>query len=238
MSNDLSMPAADEPRIIRDSYDDLWEKYKTLILSALILSILASSYFIWKWFEYEQMQEETHHLLSQAENLEQLRGLSTKLPTVPAAAEALVKIQALLVEQNQFAEASENASRFIQSFPNHPLVQPMEYSRAECLHAGGKTEEAIAAYRSIHQASASHAFSGLAAIKLARAHIAKEEFAQAKIVLRDFIETSPDHMQVPEARQILAGMPPSLDDEPELSILKPQSDIAPATTPAESGTQP
>lgn len=196
--------ASDEPIILEDSLDELWNQYKNLILGGAVVLCLAGVIGAWVWIEHTATYESAMKEYTSSSTPDVWKVVIEKYPGTPFAAQSLLQLANEAAGKTDFIQAADLYRKFQNQFPSHPACPAADYARAACLDYAGEKDKAMNAYRAILATRPEHAMSGQATVGLAKIYMDQKLYANARQVLNEFLAGVPRGSMVNEVRALLA----------------------------------
>jgi Uncharacterized protein conserved in bacteria len=129
-----------------------WERFKTPIISAAIVVLLAATAFTGYRFYSDRRAAAASAALASANSAQEYEQVIARYPNTPAGADAYILLAEAQRKERKFTEANKTLETFIAKYPKHELVSTAKMAMAANLDSMGKTDEALAMYQQIASA--------------------------------------------------------------------------------------
>ena len=129
-----------------------WEQFKTPIIVALSILLLAVIGFTGYRFYSERRAAAASAALASAKSAQQYQQVIDRYSNTPAAADAYILLAEVQRKDRKFAEANKTLGTFIAKYPKHELLSTAKLAMAANLDSIGKADEALAMYQQIASA--------------------------------------------------------------------------------------
>ena len=150
-----------------------WDRYKTAVMAALVVALLAVAGFGGYRFISERRANAAAGLLASAKSSAEFQKVVAEYPGTPAGASAYLLLADAQKAEKKFSEAIGTLQSFLNKHPKHELAGTARMAMAGNLEALGKKDEALAAYQRL-AGSEPHAFTAPAAM-FSQVHLLKEK---------------------------------------------------------------
>ncbi len=227
------MPTAPPP-----SYDAVletrvfWERFKTEIIAALIIIVLAIVGFGAYRFYIDRRAEGASALLASAKSADAYQQVIADYPNTPAAADAYLLLAEARRKEKKFTEANTTLQVFIDKNPNHELVSTAKMAMAANLESMGKNDEALSMYQQIASTYPNSFNAPLALLSQVYLLKSKIQTEEARRVCETILTRYRESFWAGEAAQELRLLKPSVSSEPAPTSTIPPFLAAPSATPA------
>src|SRR6266568_9504157 len=227
------MPTAPPP-----SYDAVletrvfWERFKTEIIAALIIIVLAIVGFGAYRFYIDRRTEGASALLASAKSADAYQQVIADYPNTPAAADAYLLLAEARRKEKKFTEANATLQVFIDKNPNHELVSTAKMAMAANLESMGKNDEALSMYQQIASTYPNSFNAPLALLSQVYLLKSKIQTEEARRVCETILTRYRESFWAGEAAQELRLLKPSVSSEPAPTSTIPPFLAAPSATPA------
>jgi predicted negative regulator of RcsB-dependent stress response len=196
-----------------------WERFKNVIIVALIIALLAVIGFTGYRFYSDRRSAAASALLASARTAQEYRQVIVRFPKTPAAADAYLLLAAAQRSEKKFAEANTTLQDFIAKYPQHEFVSTARMAMAANLESMGKRDEALSMYREIASTYPNSFNAPLALLSQVYILKAKNQIEEARRVCETILTQQRGSFWASEALQ-------------ELRLLKPSGSSEPAPAPA------
>jgi len=226
------------PTIPPPSYDAaletrvFWERFKTEIIAALIIVMLAISGFGAYRFYSDRRVAAASALLASAKSAGAYQQVIADYPNTPAAADAYLLLAEAQRKEKKFAEANATLQVFIDKNPNHELVSTAKMAMAANLESMGKNDEALSMYQQIASTYPNSFNAPLALLSQVYLLKSKNQTEEARRVCETILTRYRESFWAGEAAQELRLLKPSASSEPAPTSTIPPFLAAPSATPA------
>jgi predicted negative regulator of RcsB-dependent stress response len=228
-ANDPDSPEQEE-EFIDTGFDAylFWDRYRLVIIFAIIALILGiSGYFILQT-QREQAAQAAGAALAQASSEEDLHGVMDKYPGTVSAGDAALMLAGRLRGEGKFDEAMQTLQDFESKFPTHPLFAGAELAIGETLEAQGKTDEALTKYQGVAAKYSDTYVAPLAVLDQANLLQSQGKPEEARRVYENFVEQFPDSLfeqqAMAEMRLLRTGTGATAESSP--ATLNPATGIS------------
>ena len=126
-----------------------WERFKSWIIAALIVVLLAAAGFAGYRFYSDRRAASASALLASATNVKDFQQIIVRFPNTPAGADAYILLAEAQRSERNYAEANATLRVFIAKNPNHELVSTARMAMAANLESMGTNHEALSTYQQI-----------------------------------------------------------------------------------------
>lgn len=150
-----------------------WDRYKTAVMAALILAVLAVAGFGGYRFFSERRANAAASLLASAKTSAEFQKIISEYASTPAGASAYLLLADAQKAEQKFSEAIATLQSFLDKHPKHELAGTARMAMAGNLEALGKKDEALTTYQRL-ATSEPHAFTASAAL-FSQVHLLKEK---------------------------------------------------------------
>jgi TolA-binding protein len=140
-----------------------WDRYKTAVMAALVVALLAVAGFGGYRFLSERRANTAASLLATAKTSAEFQKVISEYPRTPAGGSAYLLLADAQKAEKKFSEAISTLQSFLDKHPKHELAGTARLALAGNLEALGKKEEALIAYQRL-AASEPKAFTAAAAL--------------------------------------------------------------------------
>jgi predicted negative regulator of RcsB-dependent stress response len=143
---------ATTPTISRDPTVDaqvFWLKYRTEIVVAIVLAIMAIAGYGGYRFYSARQESTASEMLATAKTAHDYEEVVSQYPKTAAAASAYLLLAEAQRNERKFAESNATLQAFIDKNPKHELVSTAALGIAVNLQSMGKMDEALAAYQQV-----------------------------------------------------------------------------------------
>jgi TolA-binding protein len=226
------------PTVPPPSYDAaletrvFWERFKTEIIAALIIVMLAIIGFGAYRFYIDRNAAAASALLASAKSADAYQQVIADYPNTPAAADAYLLLAEAQRKEKKFTEANATLQVFIDKNPNHELVSTAKMAMAANLESMGKNDEALSMYQQIASTYPNSFNAPLALLSQVYLLKSRNQTEEARRVCETILTRHRESFWAGEAAQELRLLKPSASSEPA-----PTSTIAPFLA-APSATPP
>ena len=226
------------PTVPPPSYDAaletrvFWERFKTEIIAALIIVVLAIIGFGAYRFYIDRKAAAASAMLASAKSADAYQQVIADYPNTPAAADAYLLLAEAQRKENKFTEANTTLQVFIDKNPNHELVSTAKMAMAANLESMGKNDEALSMYRQITSTYPNSFNAPLALLSQVYLLKSKNQTEEARRVCETILTRYRESFWSGEAAQELRLLKPSASSEPAPTSTIPPFLAAPSATPA------
>jgi TolA-binding protein len=208
------------PTVPPPSYDAaletrvFWERFKTEIIAALIIVMLAIIGFGAYRFYSDRRVAAASALLASAKSAGAYQQVIADYPNTPAAADAYLLLAEAQRKEKKFAEANATLQVFIDKNPNHELVSTAKMAMAANLESMGKNDEALSMYQQIASTYPNSFNAPLALLSQVYLLKSKNQTEEARRVCETILTRYRESFWAGEAAQELRLLKPSASSEP------------------------
>ena len=226
------------PTVPPPSYDAaletrvFWERFKTEIIAALIIVVLAIVGFGAYRFYSDRRAASASALLAGAKSADVYQQVIADYPNTPAAADAYILLAEAQRKEKKFTEANTTLQVFIDKNPNHELVSTAKMAMAANLESMGKNDEALSIYQQIAPIYPNSFNAPLALLSQVYLLKSKNQTEEARRVCETILTRYRESFWAGEAAQELRLLKPSASSEPAPTSTIPPFLAAPSATPA------
>jgi len=226
------------PTVPPPSYDAaletrvFWERFKTEIIAALIIVVLAIIGFGAYRFYIDRNAAAASALLASAKSADAYQQVIADYPNTPAAADAYLLLAEAQRKEKKFADANATLQVFIDKNPNHELVSTAKMAMAANLESMGKNDQALSMYQQIASTYPNSFNAPLALLSQVYLLKPKNQTEEARRLCETILTRYRESFWAGEAAQELRLLKPSAWSEPALTSTIPPFLTAPSTTPA------
>jgi TolA-binding protein len=153
--------------------DIFWDRYKTWVMAAIVVALLAVAGYGGYRFYSERQATAAANLLASAKSSAEFQKVITEYPGTPAGASAYLLLADAQKAENKFNEANATLQAFLDKHPKHELAGTARLAMAGNLEALGKKDEALTTYQRL-AASEPRAFTAPVAL-FSQIHLLKEK---------------------------------------------------------------
>src|SRR5215469_9041672 len=144
------MPTAPPPsRDVALETRFFWERFKTQIIAAAIIVLLAAIVFTGYRFYSDRRAAAASAAFASANTAQEYEQVIARYANTAAAADAYILLAEAQRKEGKFAEANKTLETFIAKYPNYEFVSTAKMAMAANLDSMGKTDEALAMYQQI-----------------------------------------------------------------------------------------
>ena len=226
------------PTVPPPSYDAaletrvFWERFKTEIIAALIIVVLAIVGFGAYRFYSDRRAASASAMLAGAKSADVYQQVIADYPNTPAAADAYILLAEAQRKEKKFTEANTTLQVFIDKNPNHELVSTAKMAMAANLESMGKNDEALSIYQQIASIYPNSFNAPLALLSQVYLLKSKNQTEEARRVCETILTRYRESFWAGEAAQELRLLKPSASSEPAPTSTIPPFLAAPNATPA------
>jgi TolA-binding protein len=226
------------PTVPPPSYDAaletrvFWERFKTEIIAALIIVVLAIVGFGAYRFYSDRRAASASALLASAKSADAYQQVIADYPNTPAAADAYILLAEAQRKEKKFTQANTTLQVFIDKHPNHELVSTAKMTMAANLESMGKNDEALSMYQQIASIYPNSFNAPLALLSQVYLLKSKTQTEEARRVCEMILTRYRESFWAGEAAQELRLLKPSASSEPVPTSTIPPFLAAPSATPA------
>ncbi len=226
------------PTVPLPSYDAaletrvFWERFKTEIISALIIVALAIVGFGAYRFYSDRRAASASAMLASAKSADAYQQVIADYPNTPAAADGYLLLAEAQRKEKKFTEANATLQVFIDKNPNHELVSTAKMAMAANLESMGKNDEALSMYQQIASTYPNSFNAPLALLSQVYLLKSKIQTEEARRVCETILTRYRESFWAGEAAQELRLLKPSVSSEPAPTSTIPPFLAAPSATPA------
>ncbi len=225
------------PTVPPPSYDAaletrvFWERFKTEIIAALIIVVLAIVGFGAYRFYSDRRAASASALLASAKSADAYQQVIADYPNTPAAADAYLLLAEAQRKEKKFTEANTTLQVFIDKNPNHELVSTAKMAMAANLESMGKNDEALSMYQQIASTYPNSFNAPLALLSQVYLLKSRNQTEEARRVCEMILTRYRESFWASEAAQELRLLKPSASSEPAPTSTIPPFLAAPSATP-------
>jgi TolA-binding protein len=226
------------PTVPPSSYDAaletrvFWERFKTEIIAALIIVVVAIVGFGAYRFYSDRRAAAASALLASAKSADAYQQVIADYPNAPAAADAYLLLAEARRIEKKFTEANTTLQVFIDKNPNHELVSTAKMAMAANLESMGKNDEALSMYQQIASIYPNSFNAPLALLSQVYLLKSKNQTEEARRACETILTRYRESFWAGEAAQELRLLKPSASSEPAPTSTIPPFLAAPSATPA------
>ena len=226
------------PTVPPPSYDAaletrvFWERFKTEIIAALIIVVLAIVGFGAYRFYSDRRAASASALLASAKSADAYQQVIANYPNTPAAADAYLLLAEAQRKEKKFMEANRTLQVFIDKNPNHELVSTAKMAMAANLESMRKNDEALSMYQQIASTYPNSFNAPLALLSQVYLLKSKNQTEEARRVCEAILTRYRESFWAGEAAQELRLLKQSASLEPAPTSTIPPFLAAPRATPA------
>ena len=209
-----------------------WERFKTEIIAALIIVVLAIVGFAAYRFYSDHRAASASALLASAKSADAYQQVIAGYPNTPAAADAYLLLAEARRKEKKFTESNTTLQAFIDKNPNHELVSTAKMAMAANLESIGKNDEALAMYQQIALTYPNSFNAPLALLSQVYLLKSKNQTEEARRVCEVILTRYRESFWAGEAAQELRLLKPNASSEPAPTSTIPPFLAAPSATPA------
>ena len=224
------------PTVPPPSYDAaletrvFWERFKTEIIAALIIVVLAIVGF--GAYRFYSDRRAASALLASAKSADAYQQVIADYPNTPAAADAYILLAEAQRKEKKFTEANTTLQVFIDKNPNHELVSTAKMAMAANLESMGKNDEALSMYQQIASIYPNSFNAPLALLSQMYLLKSRNQTEEARRVCETILTRYRESFWAGEAARELRLLKPSASSEPASTSTVPPFLAAPSATPA------
>ena len=211
-----------------------WERFKTEIIAALIIVVLAVIGFTGYRFYSDRQAATASALLASAKSPQDYQQVIARYPNTPAGADAYLLLAESQRSEKKFAEANATLQVFITKNPNHEFVSTARMAMAANLESMGKSDEALSMYQQIASTYPNSFTAPLALLSQAYILKTKNRIDDARRICETILTQHRASFWAGEAMQELRLLKPSWPSEATATQSVPPFLAAPAPMPAGS----
>jgi len=225
------------PTVPPPSYDAaletrvFWERFKTEIIAALIIVVLAIIGFGAYRFYIDRNAAAASALLASAKSADAYQQVIADYPNTPAAADAYLLLAEAQRKEKKFTEANATLQVFIDKNLNHELVSTAKMAMAANLELMGKNDEALSMYQQIASTYPNSFNAPLALLSQVYLLKSRNQTEEARRVCETILKRHRESFWAGEAAQELRLLKPSASSEPAPTSTIPPFLAAPSATP-------
>jgi len=225
------------PTVPPPSYDAaletrvFWERFKTEIIAALIIVMLAIIGFGAYRFYIDRNAAAASALLASAKSADAYQQVIADYPNTPAAADAYLLLAEAQRKEKKFTEANATLQVFIDKNLNHELVSTAKMAMAANLESMGKNDEALSMYQQIASTYPNSFNAPLALLSQVYLLKSRNQTEEARRVCETILTRHRESFWAGEAAQELRLLKPSASSEPAPTSTIPPFLAAPSATP-------
>jgi tetratricopeptide (TPR) repeat protein len=209
-----------------------WERFKTEIITALIVVVLAIVGFGAYRFYSDHRAAAASAMLASAKSADAYQQVIASYPNAPAAADAYLLLAEAQRKEKKFADANATLQVFIDKNPNHELVSTAKMAIAANLESMGKNDQALSMYQQIASTYPNTFNAPLALLSQVYLLKAKNQTEEARRLCETILTRYRESFWAGEAAQELRLLKLSAWPEPAPTSTIPPFLTAPSATPA------
>ncbi len=209
-----------------------WERFKTEIITALIIVVLAIVGFGAYRFYIDRRAAGASAMLASAKSADAYQQVIADYPNTPAAADAYLLLAEARRKEKKFTDANTTLQVFIDKNPNHELVSTAKMAMAANLESMGKNDEALSMYQQIASTYPNSFNAPLALLSQVYLLKPKNQTEEARRVCETILTRYRESFWAGEAAQELRLLKPSASLGPAPTSTMPPFLAAPSATPA------
>jgi len=209
-----------------------WERFKTEIVAALIIVVLAIIGFGAYRFYSDHRAAAASAMLASAKSADAYQQVIANYPNAPAAADAYLLLAEAQRKEKKFADANATLQVFIDKNPNHELVSTAKMAMAANLESMGKNDQALSMYQQIASTYPNSFNAPLALLSQVYLLKPKNQTEEARRLCETILTRYRESFWAGEAAQELRLLKPSAWSEPAPTSTIPPFLTAPSATPA------
>lgn len=209
-----------------------WERFKTEIIAALIVVVLAIVGFGAYRFYSDHRAAAASAMLASAKSADAYQQVIANYPNAPAAADAYLLLAEAQRKEKKFADANATLQVFIDKNPNHELVSTAKMAMAANLESMGKNDQALSMYQQIASTYPNSFNAPLALLSQVYLLKPKNQTEEARRLCETILTRYRESFWASEAAQELRLLKPSAWSEPAATSTIPPFLTAPSATPA------
>jgi TolA-binding protein len=209
-----------------------WERFKTEIIAALIVVVLAIVGFGAYRFYSDHRAAAASAMLASAKSADAYQQVIASYPNAPAAADAYLLLAEAQRKEKKFADANATLQVFIDKNPNHELVSTAKMAIAANLESMGKNDQALSMYQQIASTYPNSFNAPLALLSQVYLLKAKNQTEEARRLCETILTRYRESFWAGEAAQELRLLKLSAWPEPAPTSTIPPFLTAPSATPA------
>jgi tetratricopeptide (TPR) repeat protein len=226
------------PTVPPPSYDAaletrvFWERFKTGIIAALIIVLLAIIGFGVYRFYIDRRAAAASALLASAKSADAYQQVIANYPNTPATADAYLLLAEAQRKEKKFTESNTTLQVFINKNPDHEFVSTAKMAMATNLESMGRNDEALSIYQQIAPTYPNSFNAPLALLSQVYLLKAKNQIEEARRVCETILTQYRASFWAGEAAQELRLLKSSASSEPASASTIPPFLAAPTPTPA------
>jgi tetratricopeptide (TPR) repeat protein len=209
-----------------------WERFKTEIIAALIVVVLAIVGFGAYRFYSDHRAAAASAMLASAKSADAYQQVIANYPNAPAAADAYLLLAEAQRKERKFVDANATLQVFIDKNPNHELVSTAKMAMAANLESMGKNDQAFSMYQQIASTYPNSFNAPLALLSQVYLLKPKNQTEEARRLCETILTRYRDSFWAGEAAQELRLLKPNAASEPAPTSTIPPFLTAPSATPA------
>lgn len=209
-----------------------WERFKTEIIAALIVVVLAIVGFGAYRFYSDHRAAAASAMLASAKSADAYQQVIANYPNAPAAADAYLLLAEAQRKERKFVDANATLQVFIDKNPNHELVSTAKMAMAANLESMGKNDQAFSMYQQIASTYPNSFNAPLALLSQVYLLKPKNQTEEARRLCETILTRYRDSFWAGEAAQELRLLKPNAASEPVPTSTIPPFLTAPSATPA------
>ena len=200
-----------------------WERFKSEIIAALIVVLLAGVGFTGYRFYSDRRAAAASALLGSARTAQEYQEIIARYPSTPAGADAYLLLAEAQRSEKKFAEANATLQVFINKNPDHEFVSTAKMAIAANLESMGKSDAALSLYQQIASTYPKNFNAPLALLSQVYLLKAKNRTEEARHICETILTQYGTSFWAGEAMQELRSLKPNGPSEP----VAPQPTIPP-----------
>ncbi|MEQ1860876.1 MAG: tetratricopeptide repeat protein [Chthoniobacteraceae bacterium] len=157
-----------------------WYLHKTKIIALVALLVVGLAGYSIYMLNERHARESAQNAFAGAKTADDFRRVAAEHPGQIAAANAQLKLAAMLRDEGKLDEANATLRAFVEKYPAHPLLAGAWLSLAQNAEAAGKNDEALTGFQKVTTTFPGSFTAPLALIGQARIQKAKGQTDQAK----------------------------------------------------------
>ena len=192
-----------------------WEKNRSIILVCVGLALVAAAALAIWFIRAHSQRQAAAAFFAQAQDPAAWREVVERYPGSAPAADAYFLLADSLRREGKLEESSTQYEKILGAFPKSSLVGGARLGLAENLSVAGKTDEALAALRSLKEKDAGSYAAPFAALLEGRILMRSGKFDQAREVFSNLVSSYPRSPAARTAGAQLDAIVPFLPPGPE-----------------------
>jgi tetratricopeptide (TPR) repeat protein len=211
-----------------------WDRYKTAVMAALVIAVLAVAGFGGYKFYSERRANAAASLLASAKTPAEFQKVITEYSGTAAGGSAYILLADAQKAEKKFSEANATLQTFLDKNPNHELAGTARLAMAGNLEALGRKDEALATYQRL-AASAPQAFTASIAL-FSQIHLLKEknQIEEARKVCETILTQHRESRFAAEATYQLRLLKGGSEPTVQSVTISPPTPMTPAPPPAQA----